>query len=66
MRQHKGDQFKVIAVDIETTLAANELDNPACGGAALFWRPFGPSSFRWALHKPAPRSTDILPHRAAE
>ncbi len=45
-----GAGSRHLDLDIEAVLLDHDLANDERTGAALFWRPFGPQSRRWALH----------------
>ncbi len=49
VRQDHGDPSRTLGADVLTTLEAHDADNAQRQKAALFRRPFGPGSNRWAL-----------------
>lgn len=49
LRQDRREISRSIGSDILGILQAYDLDNPDCLDPALFRRPFGPDSQRWAI-----------------
>jgi hypothetical protein len=50
IRQDRGGEVsRTLASDIASALEAYDLDNPERSKPALFHRPFGPGSNRWAV-----------------
>ncbi len=49
IRQDRGDLPRSLASDVVSALEAYDLDNPERQKPALFRRPFGPGSNRWAV-----------------
>jgi hypothetical protein len=49
VRQDRGDPSRTLGADILQALEAYDLDNPQRQKPALFRRPFGPGSNRWAI-----------------
>jgi hypothetical protein len=52
-RREAGTAGRVIPSDIEQALRDHDVDNGERRAKAFFVRPFGPTSLRWALYKPA-------------
>ncbi len=49
VRQDRGELSRTLAADILLTLESYDVDNAQRQKPALFRRPFGPGSNRWAL-----------------
>jgi len=54
LRRDRGEANKTIASDVLSALEAYDEANPNRVKPALFRRPFGPGSNRWALAAPSP------------